>query len=219
MFVGNDRPHKRFSLLLEVWASLARVWSSPKELPLLVAVGSKFSNSIKETVSRLGLEQNVRFLSNLPTSELSALYGGAETVLIPSREEGFGLVALEAFTCGTQVITTPMPSIREVCGSLAHYAADFSSGSFYEVIAHQLHQTEFAEVGREERKYRASFFVRERAAQLTCSTYYKVLGLKPSERLTRNMTVERIVDAGSLCNGVGSFPNQRTVNGGSGRIH
>jgi len=52
-------------------------------------------------------------------SELAALYAGARVVLVPSREEGFGLPVLEAFLSGAPVVASDIPALREVSGGLS----------------------------------------------------------------------------------------------------
>jgi glycosyltransferase involved in cell wall biosynthesis len=58
----------------------------------------------------------------VPTEELVELYRGAAALVFPSRYEGFGLPALEAMACGTPVVATPDPGVREVAGDAALYA-------------------------------------------------------------------------------------------------
>ena len=44
---------------------------------------------------------------------LPALYSGAEVFVFPSLYEGFGMPVLEARACGTRVVATDIPEIRE----------------------------------------------------------------------------------------------------------
>src|SRR5207245_6810646 len=46
--------------------------------------------------------------------ELAAIYSGAHALLVPSREEGFGLAAVEALACGTPVVAFEAAALREV---------------------------------------------------------------------------------------------------------
>jgi len=55
--------------------------------------------------------------------ELVRLYAGARVVLVPSREEGFGLPVLEAFMSGAPVVASDIPALREVSGGLASLVA------------------------------------------------------------------------------------------------
>ena len=55
-------------------------------------------------VDELGLADRVRFVPPQPHHLLSSYYRAADVVLVPSRSESFGLVALEAAACGTPVV-------------------------------------------------------------------------------------------------------------------
>lgn len=55
-------------------------------------------------VDRLHLASRVRWHGALPQADLVPLYATAQAVVVPSRGEGLGLVAVEAQLCGTPVI-------------------------------------------------------------------------------------------------------------------
>src|SRR5262249_46806403 len=55
----------------------------------------------------------------VPDADLPALYSGALALVYPSLYEGFGLPVLEGMQCGTVVITSNDPAIREVTGEAA----------------------------------------------------------------------------------------------------
>jgi D-inositol-3-phosphate glycosyltransferase len=48
--------------------------------------------------------------------ELAVLYRAADAVIVPSRSESFGLVALEAQACGTPVVAADVSGLRHVLG-------------------------------------------------------------------------------------------------------
>jgi glycosyltransferase involved in cell wall biosynthesis len=58
----------------------------------------------------------------LDRAALADLYRGAACLVLPSRYEGFGLPVLEAMACGTPVVATPEPALREVAGDAALFA-------------------------------------------------------------------------------------------------
>jgi len=58
----------------------------------------------------------------LPQDEFRAEIAAARVVLCPAREEGFGMVPLEALAAGRPVVVSDIPAHREVCGDAALYA-------------------------------------------------------------------------------------------------
>jgi glycosyltransferase involved in cell wall biosynthesis len=46
--------------------------------------------------------------------ELAAIYTGAQALVFPSDDEGFGLPPVEALACGTPVAASDVPALREV---------------------------------------------------------------------------------------------------------
>ena len=50
---------------------------------------------------------------------LAAVYRRAALALLPSEREGFGLPLVEALACGTPVVASDIPVLREVGGDAA----------------------------------------------------------------------------------------------------
>ncbi len=70
-----------------------------------------------------GLPRNVRLLGRVTDGDLARALDGAVCFLFPSRSEGFGLPAVEAMTRGCPVVASSAPSLPEICGEGALYAA------------------------------------------------------------------------------------------------
>ncbi|HXA16828.1 MAG TPA: glycosyltransferase family 1 protein [Thermoanaerobaculia bacterium] len=103
LYVGNDKPHKNVDVLVEACTSLADA--------TLVLTGAPFE--------RFLARDGVVVTGFVDDGELAALYRGAIALVMPSREEGFGLPALEAMACGGVVITSNDPALVEITGDAA----------------------------------------------------------------------------------------------------
>jgi D-inositol-3-phosphate glycosyltransferase len=109
-FVGRIQPLKAPDVVLHAAAALlAREPSLRARLVVLVAGGPSGSGLAEPTglqrlASRLGLDDVVRFLPPQPAHGLATVFRAADVVAVPSHNESFGLVALEAQACGTPVV-------------------------------------------------------------------------------------------------------------------
>jgi glycosyltransferase involved in cell wall biosynthesis len=59
---------------------------------------------------------------------LAGLYNGASAFIYPSSYEGFGMPVLEARACGTRVVTSDTPELREAGGEDAIYVDPTETG-------------------------------------------------------------------------------------------
>ena len=62
-------------------------------------------------------------LGFVPDEDLPALYSGAQAFIFPSIYEGFGMPVLEARACGTIVVATDIPELREAGGPYGIYVS------------------------------------------------------------------------------------------------
>jgi D-inositol-3-phosphate glycosyltransferase len=65
---------------------------------------------LREQARALGV--NVRVDPPVPQTQLVEYYRAADAVVVPSRTESFGLVALEAESCGTPVVASDTGGLR-----------------------------------------------------------------------------------------------------------
>ncbi|MDD5708128.1 MAG: glycosyltransferase family 1 protein [Kiritimatiellae bacterium] len=164
--LGSDRPHKNTALLLDVQARLCG------RAPLLVVAGLQSgAGAARLQARRLGLDASrVRWLEEVPESDMPALYGAAAALLFPSRVEGFGLPVLEALCCGTPVIASDLPALREVGGDLPRWLpaddADAWAEAVLAVDGRRLAENELSGIRRR--------FTWQRAAQETLEVYRAV---------------------------------------------
>lgn len=128
LHVGSTIPRKRIDVLLEAFAALRR-----REPDLrLVKVGGSFSEEQRRAIARLGIEGALLHLPHLRRSELAALYRRAAAVLVPSEKEGFGIPVVEALACGSAVVASDIPTLREAGGAAAVYVPVGDAQAFAE---------------------------------------------------------------------------------------
>lgn len=168
LFVGSDRPHKCFDVLLDAW----KEFNARSEASLFV-VGKSFSSATKKRVKEMGLSRSIHFLGEVSNLELNELYHAVDTAVITSIEEGFGLVALEALSAGAKVVSTPLESVKEFTSdSPVIYAKDFSAKAVAEALFHSLGQSKnSAAINRE-------LFSRANFARSTLEIYEEVLSAR-----------------------------------------
>ncbi len=118
LHVGSVAPRKRVDVLLRV---LARMAEGEPRVRLLRA-GGTLTPELRAEAERLGVSSRVVDLPPLRRPVLAALVRRAAAVLVPSEREGFGLPVLEALACGTPVLASDLPVLREVGGEAAAYA-------------------------------------------------------------------------------------------------
>ncbi|SBT48335.1 D-inositol-3-phosphate glycosyltransferase [Micromonospora auratinigra] len=109
-FVGRIQPLKAPDVLIRAVAALReRDPLLAAELTVVICGGPSGSGldrptALMELAGSLGVADRVRFLPPQTGDDLPALYRAADLVAVPSYNESFGLVALEAQACGTPVL-------------------------------------------------------------------------------------------------------------------
>ena len=114
--VGTIEPRKNLAALFRAYAQLCRRSKAAHKVVVAGARGWKNSH-LFAPVSKLNIEDRVRFLGYVPDEDLPKLYSAAGVFVYPSIYEGFGLPVLEAMACGCPVIAFDNSSLPEVVGN------------------------------------------------------------------------------------------------------
>jgi D-inositol-3-phosphate glycosyltransferase len=107
LFVGRIQPLKGPDVAVRSLAAMGR-----SDALLLIVGGASGQEGgsemthLQRLITDLGVESQVRFIEPQPHHILSTYYRAADAVIVPSRSESFGLVALEASACGIPVVAS-----------------------------------------------------------------------------------------------------------------
>jgi len=116
LFVGRIQPLKGLTVAVGALAEL--VASGHTSTRLVVVGGPSGADGARELAEASALAEaagvagQITYVSPQPHHLLSSWYRAADVVLVPSRSESFGLVALEAAACGAPVVAAAVGGLR-----------------------------------------------------------------------------------------------------------
>lgn len=146
--VGRIDPVKGFDVLLYAIKILFAKYPKLANQTCVWIVGgdigeneSMWSSELKKLTNlqhHLGLHSTVKFIPPQPQEKLVDYYNAADVVVMPSHYESFGMVALEALACDTQVITTDVMGISPLLKEFPQGHVVSANNPI--LLADQLHQ-------------------------------------------------------------------------------
>lgn len=110
LFAGRIQPLKAPDILLRLAAELLRRDPRRYRDLIVVIVGGPSGTGLAEPhqltrlARQLGISEHTRFVKPVSQARLAEWYRAADIALVPSYNESFGLVAVEAQACGTPVV-------------------------------------------------------------------------------------------------------------------
>jgi glycosyltransferase involved in cell wall biosynthesis len=108
--LGRVEPYKRIDVIVD---AMPRILATIPDARLLIVGRGEATPALERQVARLGLGAHVTLRGFVDEAEKVALYRGARVFVNPSEKEGWGLTVLEANACGTPVVASDSPGLRD----------------------------------------------------------------------------------------------------------
>jgi glycosyltransferase involved in cell wall biosynthesis len=119
-YTGVWRNHKNLVGLIRAFKIVKEKYRDDIQL-VLGGKEDPYYPEVRRTWEELGLQKDIIPVGFIDQAELPAFYNAADAFVIPSFYEGFGLIGLEAMSCGTPVISSDRTSLPEILGDAAVY--------------------------------------------------------------------------------------------------
>jgi glycosyltransferase involved in cell wall biosynthesis len=107
-------PRKRLDVLLRA-AALLR--NDIPQLEIRIVGGGPERQRLGQLASELRLAQTVRWVGDVSMNQLAAEYNRCDVFCLPSAQEGFGIVFLEAMAAGKPIVAARAAAVPEVVRS------------------------------------------------------------------------------------------------------
>jgi glycosyltransferase involved in cell wall biosynthesis len=106
-YVGRLKRYKGVDLILQAFSMLGR------DAQLAIAGAGDYREHLEQLSAALGISDRVRFLGFISAEEKRDLLRRAWASVFASPKEGWGLTNLETQACGTPVVASDSPGLRE----------------------------------------------------------------------------------------------------------
>jgi glycosyltransferase involved in cell wall biosynthesis len=137
LFLSRLHEKKGVHVLIEAAALLRK--KGRKFKLLLAGTGSAaYEGQLREQTKRLQLEDVVTFLGLVTGMEKISLYQAADVFVLPTQQENFGLVLIEALAAGTPVVTTRGTDIWKDIAAAGGTISEYTPGAICGALDHLL---------------------------------------------------------------------------------
>lgn len=177
LFAGRLNRQKGLDQLVRAFAAMTR----PAMLDV-VGEGARGSE-LKLLASQLGVSDRIVWHGQLTQDQLLRRYQSATAVVVPSTDEGLGLVAAEALLCETPVVAFRSGGLTDVIqnGTTGVLVTPGDTAELASALDDVLASPEHASnLGRAGRLFALSAFAPESAARRYANIYRQVLADRPT---------------------------------------
>ena len=170
--VGQLAYHKGFDVLVSAFAKIKQSFSG---VDLLIAGHGQQRPALLTQIQTEGLSGRAHLLGAVSQEQVAALMQGCLCVVIPSRREPFGIVALEAMVTGKSIIAARVGGLVEVlAGAELLWISPDDSASLAEALMQALNGRVNSEATLEKNRLKASDY----SWSKVCENYLDVLAVR-----------------------------------------
>jgi glycosyltransferase involved in cell wall biosynthesis len=184
LFVGGLIPRKGLHFLVEAAEKIVKEHS---ETNFLIAGEGPLKNRLLTAVRLLNLSSNFRFLGGVKESILPTLYGCADAFVLPSIQEGQGIVLLEAQASAKPVVAFDVGGVNETVrnGETGLLVKKGSTDELVEALLKLLSDKGLREkMGSNGRKFVTENLTWEICAQKMLNVYHEALAIGNVDRFS-----------------------------------
>jgi glycosyltransferase involved in cell wall biosynthesis len=178
LYLGTIEPRKNLERLIKAYSLLK---NKRPDSPALVLAGKKgwHYGRIIRAYEESAARESIIWTGYVTEEEKPFLLAGAVFFCFPSLYEGFGMPILEAFACGTPVLTANNSSLVEVAGDAAFFVDALSIEDICDKLEQMYINGDIRAVLRQKGLERVKQFSWEKSAQKLHNVYE--MALKESE--------------------------------------
>jgi glycosyltransferase involved in cell wall biosynthesis len=110
VFLGRLRKYKGVQILLR---AVPKIREKVPEVKVLIVGDGPHRETLEKLAARLGISDVVTFTGFVPSQERVRFLRTSHVAVTPSPKEGWGLTVVEANACGTPVVASRSPGLRD----------------------------------------------------------------------------------------------------------
>ncbi len=174
LFVGALHPRKNLVNLFRAF-DIFKVTDTSDSMLLIAGARKWWTGEIEKVYEGMKFSQCVVFTGRLESKEMRDVLGSATALTYVSYFEGFGIPIVEAFRCGTPVVTSNVTSMPEIAGNAALLVDPFNpneiAAAMSRIATDQPLRQQLISTGFE----RAEVFTWDKSAERLWQTIEKVM--------------------------------------------
>ncbi len=116
LFIGNFLPVKGVEILIRAFPEVLQIQPDCELALIGASPGGRDAKKYIELARNLGVEESIRVVERIPNEIVPFWMRAADVFVLPSLNEGFGIVAAEALACGIPVVATKCGGTEDIVG-------------------------------------------------------------------------------------------------------